>query len=369
VLDYLAALRDEPDQLEAALQFVSDNVGKFDGSRQIVDYFLSLPDSIARTVGCIGIIGDLAERHSSSRVFSKALERLLERGDRPLICAGSRVAVRTALGSSAFAKLKYDTEHIPPGSFDIAARGRSLSRRIWVDEQVLRFIYRKAAPPRMRFGDWKRQVYLACGLEEAARDCGRLGTAVMQFIKNDEDIFEKSPRGRKGEVVLVHHGGFMSPKLAYFVRNAENGVVFASKQQRTRHVIAAASPRTALLAAYRSLSGGEKLYIGLDARNGSAFQSVSVLGIPVQLGAGAAFAAYEASSLVSWYGMRWDGVQFAPWKVSGPQRVSQESFAAYSGRFFQFYVSHLENYFTSEPHNMSLLPFWIGNILAFLNRD
>jgi hypothetical protein len=368
VLDYLGTLLDRPGHFETALRFALERRELFADHDAFVRYCIDLPQVVSQTVDSIGIVADAAERLGLAEQFELSAQRIIERGDRPLVWVGNNVSAQTARGKAVSDRLKYGDDPTDLNEFELGPRAESLARRLRVDDDVLRFLYRKSGRSQ-KFGGWATSVRYACALEEVTRDALRYRVDLLTYTQPDPTFFDVSRVVRPGEMILVNHGGFMNPKLVYFLGHSE-GVVFSSKpKEDSRFISAKASPRAALLAGYKAISGGKSMYIGIDAKNGGAFTPAKVLGVRVQLGSGAAFMAYESRCPVSWFGMRWNGSIFVPWKCEGPQRGPSDNLQTYTQRFMDFYVAQLERYFTSDPGNMSLLPFWVGRFLSALEGD
>jgi hypothetical protein len=52
-----------------------------------------------------------------------------------------------------------------------------------------------------------------------------------------------------------------------------------------------------------------------------------------------------------------------------PRPEGKESFSSFSERFWQFYASRVEENFTGDPHNISLLPRWRRPFANYVSRQ
>jgi hypothetical protein len=106
------------------------------------------------------------------------------------------------------------------------------------------------------------------------------------------------------------------------------------------------------------LQQGGVVLMGPDGMQGRRSVPLKVLGATAYIGAGAAFLAHASGSNTAWYTVVRKGECFAPTIEIGPTPRSGERSEEFSERLHVFYSRKIEEFFSGDPLNISLLRHW-----------
>jgi hypothetical protein len=99
--------------------------------------------------------------------------------------------------------------------------------------------------------------------------------------------------------------------------------------------------------------------IASDAKVGTSFSPINVLGINSDVGDGAAFLAYETACNTAWCMTVLEEGRFVARFVPAPRRNASEKYTEFRRRFLDFYAQQIERVLTGPPENLAVKNRWI----------
>ncbi|MQA67448.1 MAG: hypothetical protein GEU76_16355 [Alphaproteobacteria bacterium] len=330
-------------------------------------------------LGLIAVALELGAALGRQGLVMKRVSRLIEADSRPIVHWGfsDRLWRFMPLGRQAaeqLAVLKYggipafDSDNLLDlDSAELLALAEKHVERLLLPQALLDNLYRHSRCQELQRADWERHVKTAYWIDHITDDLQRFFRKGAKRNYTCVDLIEVEAKrdalgqidASKGTVLMSFHGAFLTMTRAFYAAAFEKGLIV----QKNSSVIPGRigvrdNHRAALFAAFRALQERKVLLLTPDGGQGEKSSTLNVLGVPVRVGVGAAFLAYEAKCNTAWYTVARQGDRFVPIIVPGPSRTAGETYDEFQTRLLSFVAERIESILTGDPRSIALGLKW-----------
>jgi hypothetical protein len=225
---------------------------------------------------------------------------------------------------------------------------------------VLNYLFQKSRVQWPR-AEWQDAIREASATVAAMRVVRRNVNweSLMDVAAADEAFARRAIGSNAGGVLmLTFHGAFVVAAQQLLTTRCSNAAFLLPSQLMIGRTRKFDNPRDATFAALRLLQGGQVVLMAPDGPCGKQSWQLDIFGGSTWAGEGAAFLAHASKSNTAWYTVARRGERFAPVIEPGPTVAPNESLASFSKRLAKFYSSKVEEIFSGDPRNMSMMGHW-----------
>jgi hypothetical protein len=238
---------------------------------------------------------------------------------------------------------------------------RIIADQIRIPDKLLDFLHAKSRWNPMPKAEWSLAVRSACAIDLMLRRVFKQRLGKFGNLIDNREALEKLPTGT---LLVSFHGAFIRLARPLFAAAIPDGLQVHKR-------FAEEDSRGALFSSLRTLQDGKSLLMAADGTQGNmaGVPTIRVFETETPVGSGTAFLAHTLGCETFWYALTRREMRFAVIIEKAPRREPSESLTSFSERFWQFYASKIEENFTGDPHNISLLPRWRRPFANYLSRQ
>ncbi|MBU0689906.1 MAG: hypothetical protein KJ850_03035 [Gammaproteobacteria bacterium] len=337
----------------------------------LLDLLLSVKDQAFTQLATIGDMLSMGRSYGRDDELVSGLADFLNRMPDDAIRWPANISIVRWVGlldeasAEQYISLKYRGIPAPVDLNSLLCSADLAALRIDLPKFFLEFLFRQYVGPALHRLEWERRVRIAIATNHLIQDFP-MPQAVLEGYVNHEvssKTFAKMDLA-KGVLLLTYHGGFVRLTRALFENQCRDGFTLARLSAEEEGNEEKAGYRDALFKAFRTLQAGKSVLMAPDGPHGSRGCMTTVCSKPIEIGAGAAFLAYETGCSTVWYTMMRDGGGFAPVVVPGPRRETGESYDHFEARLSAFYGDRVTDALCGDPQNIA-----VGNRLMRLLNE
>jgi hypothetical protein len=223
-----------------------------------------------------------------------------------------------------------------------------VAAQIKIPPVLLEFLQARSRWQPMAKDEWSHRVRAACAIDLMLRAVFKQRLGKFGALIEGRQALDGLP---PGTLLFSFHGAFVRLARPLFADAFPDGLQIDKRFTKD-------DSRGALFGSLRALQDGKRVLTAPDGNQGQLGAAVRVLGVETPVGEGAAYLAYTLGCNTAWYTVTRQERRFVTCVEAAPRREENEAFASFSERFWQFYAAKIEDNFTGDPRNISLLPRW-----------
>jgi hypothetical protein len=333
-----------------------DNAGR---PKECVRLLLASDSAIWKRLPLLGRLGRLIENDDAFAIYSDRITQMAESARKWEFGENEYIIHYDLKIRKLLFKLKFAGCELSTHGEGLFADREKIIDQIRFDQRALKFLFAHRRNKSVSWDDWSLEVKRSRAIEHLFRD-----QEIPQEVKHSlldesykkDDIlnFDES----KGKLVLLHHGGYASTRVALFDILFPEAVFFTNQKSLDLRIEIGEDGSKGLFEGLKVLMKSGMLVVSPDGKRGLDGEQISVLGEPFNIKDGAALFAFESRCQTIWYAMSRKGRTFVPILRKGPEVHEGEDFATFKKRMAGFYESCLNEYFTGDPETLVYTSQW-----------